>query len=288
MRNNKVNYFLVGLFVLATLLLLFFMLYKITGQQAGAETYYVEFDKITGIKDGAAVTYEGYQIGQVDSVEPSFKDARTRYRLKLSIKGGWQIPDDSLAEIAMPGIIADKQIEITEGISKNNLKPGELIPSREAVDMMALASSIGNELDNFIPNMAGDLRGLMNRLNNSASQLESVLNEKNIAHINSMFENADAAGKNLARLASGFDRVNQQLDDLMQRSTALLTDNDEDIRQSVLALRKSMDLVAAHIDSIVYNLDTSSRNMNEFTRQLRANPGAILGSKPPVDAAVSQ
>ncbi|MCW9012749.1 MAG: MlaD family protein [Gammaproteobacteria bacterium] len=286
MKKDNINYLMVGVFVIATLLLLFAMLYRITGQQSGAEVYYVEFDKITGIKDGAAVTYEGYQIGQVNSVEPVFGGSRTRYKMQLSIKGGWPIPADSIAEIAMPGIIADKQIEITEGQSKNRLQPGDLIASREAVDMMALASSIGNELDNFVPNMAGDISNLLKKLNHSASQIETMLDDENIQHIDNMFLNADDASKSLAKLASGFDKVNHQLDELLKRSSALVADNDEDIRHSVLALKKSMDVISSHINSIVYNLDASSRNMNELSRQLRDNPGAILGSKPPVDNAV--
>ena len=285
MRKDNINYLMVGIFVLATLMLLFVMLYKITGQQSGAETYYTRFDKITGIKDGAAVTYEGYQIGQVESVEPVFDEDRTRYRLKLSVKAGWKIPRDSIAEIAMPGIIADKQIEISEGKSADSLSPGDEIISREAVDMMALASSIGNELDNFIPNMAGDVAKLLKRLNHSAEQLANMLDEENVRHVDNMFENVDEAGRSLAQLASGFDRINRQLDELLKRSSMMVTDNDDDIRQSIIALRKTMDIVSSNIGSIVYNLDASSRNMNEFSRQLRDNPGAILGSKPPVDNA---
>ena len=147
MKKDNINYLMVGIFMFAILLLLFAMLYRITGQQTGAETYYVIFDKITGVKDGAAVTYGGYQIGQIEDVTPVNAQDKTRYKLKLNIKGDWRIPEDSVAQIIMPGIIADKQIEISEGISTTILKPGDVISSKEAVDMMKLVKSVGTELD---------------------------------------------------------------------------------------------------------------------------------------------
>jgi hypothetical protein len=35
-------------------------------------------------------------------------------------------------------------------------------------------------------------------------------------------------------------------------------------------------------------LDATSQNMNEFSRELRNNPGVVLGSKPPADAHGNQ
>ena len=288
MKRDNINYFMVGLFVIAALLLLFAMLYRITGQQTGAEEYHVEFDKVTGIKDGAAVTYGGYQIGQVTSMSPVREQSRTRYRLKLSIRGGWKIPEDSVAQIITPGLIADRQIEISEGRSGRYLSAGDTLRSQEAVDMMALVNSVGSELNKIIPNLATDISSLLQRLNHSAEQLALMMNEDNRQHVDSLFRNADQASKNLVELAAGFDRVNRQLDEILQRSRALVVDNDEDIRHSVIELRKAMDLVSGRLHAVMYNLESSSVNVNEFTRQLRDNPGVLIGGKAPVDEAMKQ
>jgi phospholipid/cholesterol/gamma-HCH transport system substrate-binding protein len=270
------------------MLLLFGMLYQITGQQSGAENYTVVFNKITGIKDGAAVTYGGYQIGQVDSVAPITENSMTRYRLSINIKGGWQIPDDSVAQIVMPGIVSEKQIEISEGQSATKLKPGDTIRSNESVDVMNLMSSMGKELEDFMPKMMSDMSSLLGNLKQSAEQMNALLSEDNRQHVENMFRNADEASANLVKLATGFDRVNQQLEDILQHSKAIVTDNDEDIRYAVTELRRSMDVISENIHGVMYNIDASSRNMNEFSRQLRNNPGVILGGKPPVDQAEAQ
>lgn len=288
MKKDNINYLMVGLFMFAMLLLLFAMLYRITGQQTGAEIYYVIFDKITGVKDGAAVTYGGYQIGQIDDVEPVITQEKTRYKLKLSVKGDWRIPDDSVAQIIMPGIIADKQIEISEGRSTIALKPGDVISSKEAVDMMELVNSVSTELDKFIPNLANDITRLMQNLNQTSSQVALMFNETNRQQVDTMFRNANEASEKLVKLAKGFDRVNTQLGKILNNTQQMLDENDQDVRHTVAELRKSIDVVSENIHSVMYNLDSSSRNMNEFTRQLRDNPSVLLGSKPPVDEAEIQ
>jgi len=288
MKKDNINYFAVGVFVLTVMLVLFAMFYRVTGQVAGAEDYYVVFDKIAGIKRGTAVTYSGFPVGHLDDVEPLIEAGRTRYKLHLQIKGGWKIPDDSVAQIVMPGVIADRQIEITEGQSQVLLQPGATIPSREAVALMSLVNSIGSELDTSITSLTGDASRLIKKLDTTAEQLAVLLNDTNRSHLNNAFRNADEASENMLKLSQGFERINSRLDDMLNRADNLLQDNDADMRDTVTELHRSVESVSNNIDAILYNIDASSRNMNEFSRQLRNNPGVILGGKPPVDEAETQ
>ena len=56
----------------------------------------------------------------------------------------------------------------------------------------------------------------------------------------------------------------------------------------MVKLRESIGVISYNIQSIMYNMETTTRNMNEFSRQLRDNPGVILSGKPPADEAGSQ
>jgi phospholipid/cholesterol/gamma-HCH transport system substrate-binding protein len=283
MKKDNINYLMVGSFVLVSMLLLFFMLFKITGMQSGADNYFVVFKNVTGIKNGSAVTYGGYKIGQIENIEPIFNHGKTSYKIKLKVKGGWKIPEDSMAEVVMPGVISDKQIEITEGKSVKVLQSNDVILSKESTDLMLLASTLGNEVGNLVTGISDDVSGLLKKLNRSADQISMILSDENRAHIEKMFKNTDEATTHLVKLSKGFDRVNDQLETILTKSISIVGDNDQDIRYSVIELRKTMDTVSGNIHSILYNLDASSRNMNEFTRQIRDNPSVILGSKPPVD-----
>ncbi|HEX5635732.1 MAG TPA: MlaD family protein [Gammaproteobacteria bacterium] len=288
MKKDNINYFAVGVFILIILTVLFAMFYRVTGQVAGAEDYYVVFDNVAGIKRGTAVTYSGFPIGQLDDVQPLVDAGKTRYKLHLQIKGGWKIPEDSIAQIIMPGVIADRQIEITEGKSQILLQPGATISSRETVDLMTLVNSIGNELDTSIVSLTGDASVLIKKLDNTADQLAVLLNDANRTHLNNAFRNADEASENMLKLSQGFASINTRLEDVLRRADNLLQDNDADVRQTVIDLHRSVESVTTNMDAILYNLDASSRNMNEFTRQLRNNPGVLLGSKPAVDLVEEQ
>ena len=283
MKKENTNYFMVGLFVITGFLLLFVMLFKITGDQSDADEYFVEFSNVTGIKDGVVVTYGGYAIGSVNSVQPLLENGQMRYKLSLGIKSDWRIPVDSSAQIVMPAIISDKQIEITQGQAEKSLQPGDTIQGTEAVDVMELVDSIGQKLNKFIPESTKNVNQLLQQLNFSADQVAELLNQKNVNHLNSFFKNADSSSQNLSELTASFGRINKQLDSVLDKTNVMLGDNSDDIRYSIIELKKSMDVISGRIESVMYNLDATSQNMNEFSRTLRNNPGAILGSTPPKD-----
>ncbi|RDH84627.1 MAG: hypothetical protein DIZ80_03930 [endosymbiont of Galathealinum brachiosum] len=283
MKKENTNYFMVGIFVLTGLIMLFVMLYKITGGQSESDEYFVEFNNVTGIKDGIVVTYGGYAIGAVKGVEPIFDTNKTVYKLTLWVKSDWKIPADSTAQIVMPAIISDKQIEITQGSSKKYLSPGDTLESAEAVDIMELVDSIASQLNDFIPQSTNNINNLIAKLNYSADKVSLLLSDNNVQHLNNLFKHADSSGKSLSELAAGFTRINKQLDSILTRTDLILNDNSEDIRYTVIELKKSIDVVSSRIESVMYNLDATSQNMNEFSRELRNNPGVILGSKPPTD-----
>ncbi len=283
MKKENTNYFMVGLFVISGFLLLFIMLFKITGDQSDADEYFVEFTNVTGIKDGVVVTYGGYAIGAVNNVQPLLENGQVRYKLSLGVKSGWRIPVDSSAQIVMPAIISDKQIEITQGQAEKSLQPGDTISGAEAVDVMELVDSIGQKLNSFIPESTKNVNQLLKQLNFSADQVALLLNQKNVNHLNSFFKNADSSSKKLSDLTVSFSRINQQLDRILDKTNVMLDDNSQDIRYSIVELKKSMGIISGRIESVMYNLDATSQNMNEFSRTLRNNPGAVLGGKPPTD-----
>jgi len=283
MKKDNINYVMVGLFVLAGFVLLFVMLLKVTGEQTDSDEYFVEFSNVSGIKDGVVVSYGGYAIGTVNHVEPVIEDGQTRYRLALWVKPGWRIPVDSRARIVMPALIADKQIEITQGQSSQSLQPGDHIQSIESVDMMALIDSIALKLNTFIPESTQNINQLISQLQYSADQLALLLRPQNIKHLNSFFQHADLSSQNMLQLTEGLGQVNRQLDGILGKTDQMLDENAADVRHSVLELKKSVDAISGRIDSVMYHLDTSSQNMNEFSRTLRNNPGALLRNTPPAD-----
>ena len=67
--------------------------------------------------------------------------------------------------------------------------------------------------------------------------------------------------------------VTRRLDTVDREIIAALT---EDGRMTIRDLAQVTSALAARIDAISHNLESSSRNFNEFTREIRKSPNRLL------------
>ncbi len=305
MKRDNINYFHVGCFTLAMLLLLIFVLLKITGRGSDADFYYTFYNNVSGIRQGTTVTYGGFKVGQLVDITPLREKGKTKYKLKLSVKSGWPIPTDSFVRVVSPGLLAEAQIDISEGTATSVLKPQGVLVSRPSLDMMGILSSMGGEFSNLnktglipllkninkqvdgfgnhIPKIVGDSKELVASLNMVSKRLAHLLTDENSTRLNHTINNTDKITANLVSLSSRLNSIMGQLQGLVSNSNKLLTDNSNDIRHSMLDLRKSLNSVSQNMETIMYNLDVSSRNISEFSHQIRSNPGVLLNGKPAKD-----
>lgn len=296
--------------MLAAFLAMLILLYRITGRDTDTEPYFVSYANITGVSIGTSVTYGGYQVGQVEQITPIRDGGRTEYRLRLGIRAGWEIPADSIARIVSPGLLSENIVDIAEGDSSDILSPGDAIRGQEQVSMMSLLNSmayelkdlsdtrikpllenlnrridsVGGELDESIPRLTANANALLERLSAGAAGLQALFSEENRDRVGNVLENTERMSRNMAELSERFGGMREDLDRLLAGSNEILAENRDDIREAVAALRRSMEVVSRNIDGIVYHLEASSRNMNEFSRQIRQNPGLLLGTQPPRDS----
>lgn len=311
MKRDNVNYLLVGLFTLAMFGVLLAVLFRITGRDVTAETYYALFTQVPGVRSGTTVTYGGFRIGQVSGITPQRDAARTQYRLTLAIRSDWQIPADSIAYVIAPGLLADKVVDIEEGSSTQLLAPGATLNGAESQDIFAtmnrvalemedlsrhgirpLLSNLNNHMDRLAIDVGEQLgrvttqvEQLLGSLNQSASELNQLMSPANRRRVSSLLEQSEQITRNLAQLAGEFQGAGQQLETLLKESRALVSENRADVRTAVESLRDALGRVSQNMDSIVHNLETTSRNFSEFSREIRHNPGRLLGGEAPVDRA---
>ena len=322
MRSQKINYFLVGSFVLAMLVAFVVATAMLTGRTGATDRYFAIYDNVTGVKFGTQVLYEGYPVGQVTRVAPIEGDARMRFRVDMDVIEGWRVPEDSVAQIAAPGLLSAVAISIAAGKSSTVLPPGGQIEGRAAADIFGAVLSIagefsdlaqrdirpllanlnrtvtsfGNVLDGDVPAFTAELLALTRdvarrvpplaaKLDASADGLQAMLSRDNEKRVQAILGNVDAASRDFAGLAANLQRTHKTLDQLLATSHALVSDSKPDVQKTVADLRYSVDSIARHIDSINQDLESASRNMREFTEHIRQNPGLLLGGKPPTDAA---
>ncbi len=297
MKREHVNYTLVGFVVAIALAGLLATLATITGRGGASVEYTVVYRNVTGLSYGAPVFYEGFRIGQVEGIEPERVDGRTRYRVRVALRADWPIPADSVAQLAATGLLADVAIAIREGQANEFLPAGGEIRGIEGGDVFAAINELAGEVttltrtqitpliqtlgqrvtsittsvDSQTPLLLAQAQTLLERLNDAASAVNAVLADGNRDHI-------AATLANIRTITDELSATQDKLDQLLAESAGIAAENRPLIRDAVRDLSQITTAMARRIDAIAHNLESSSRNFDEFTREIRRHPNRLLFS----------
>jgi phospholipid/cholesterol/gamma-HCH transport system substrate-binding protein len=308
MKDSRINYVMVGSFVLAMLVALVVVVALLTGRTGSTDAYYTRMDNVAGIKYGTKVTFEGFQVGQVESITPSRMDGKASFRLELSVQHDWPIPKDSVARVAASGILAAVTVDIKGGKDTEMLKPGTDIAAGPAANIFAVMNDVAGQVADLNQNA---LKPLLSSLTQQVGALGIILEKHAPEMVSNMIAiTADLAVKtpritadvermtgtlsnkvvtegnaeqirrslsNMAELSAGLQESRQKIDTMLTSLDKTVTGNKDNIDQSLKDLRHTLQAVSRNIDSVTYNLDGTTRNLHEFSRQIRDNPGVLIG-----------
>ena len=293
MKRDNVNYLLVGTFVLAMGVVLLYALYRVTGHSAKGDTYTTHFPNVAGIKSGSIVTFEGFEVGNVTLVEPVSRESRTWYRVTLNIRQPLKLPKDSRAMIATPGLLAAPLVEIKEGKSSEIIASGGEIPGAAGANLMESVANLANDLGQLTetsikPLLAqiskrvetvGDsldqnLPATLTSLKNTSARVETLFSPENQKNWSALLKNANEASTDMLKLSRELHGVRAEVEGLIKDSREMVNGNGKELQ---LTLRRA--------DAVLFQLESAGRNLNEFSRNIRENPSALIQSKPPTDAA---
>lgn len=316
--------------MLVMLAAFFFVLYLVTGRTGPTDAYYVTYTNITGVKYGTPVLYEGYQVGQVEDIEPKREAEGTKYKLTLAIAKDWTIPDDSVASLVASGLLSAITVEIKEGKSKTLLKPGEYLEGQEAANIFTAVNEVAGELqtlsrdslkpmidnlNNQVNSLANELKALttesirplvdninekldkqifadidslLSKLNEGSDRLLLLMDDNNLDNLNQFLLNMQTASSTLNDLLDRIEETRAAMNGVLIDIDHLVVDNKEDVKSAVNNLQKSLDVISQNINTIIYHMEGSSRNMHELSRQLRENPSLILKASPQTEGTESE
>ena len=324
MRSSKINYLLVGTFVLLSIAGLIVALSLLTGRTGATDAYHAYYANVTGVKFGTQVVYEGYPIGQVETVTPEPHKGGMRFRVDFEVQQGWKIPKDSVVHIAAPGLLAAVTLAITAGKSPDALAPGAEVAAAEQGNLFAAVASVAEKLGGLADNSLGPL---LANVNTGVLQFNKLLGEDGkglVVDVKGLVRDASSVVADISqRVPKVIDNMEQIGDDVKVASTQLkamatpanrkLLENtlvnlnkattdaraamasgqqllttlndmvgkkDGDVRRAISDARYVIGSIARRIDAINENMEGMSRNMLEFSRQIRQSPGLLLTSKP--------
>jgi phospholipid/cholesterol/gamma-HCH transport system substrate-binding protein len=302
MYKQRVNYVIIGFFVAAMLIASAASIALLTGRTGPTERYFVVLDNVSDVKYGTQVRYQGYPIGQIEGITPIVAGQGMKFRLDVSIRQGWRIPADSIARVANSNFLAAKTIDIESGRSPATVEVGQQIASEPAVDVLATLTETANEfstlsrervtpllatlqflaetIEGDAPRISRELIAFTEGLNETLVPVQEILSDRNVLAVNNIVGNVEAAAVTVNGLGRDLTATLSKVDILAANLDQLIESNEDKVDQSLKDVRYTLSAIASTVDSLVHNLDGTARNMNEFSRLIRQNPGLLLDGTP--------
>lgn len=140
---------MVGLFMLAGLVTLIVLAFKVSGLvNVGKSGYYTltaEFDNVGNLKVRAPVALSGVKVGEVSEIAIDNDNLRAIVTLEIN-KRVDTLPLDTSASILTQGILGSNYISLNPGFEQGNLKNGDRIETTHSA--MILENLIGQLIYN--------------------------------------------------------------------------------------------------------------------------------------------
>ena len=122
--DTKINFFKIGLFVIALLLSLLafvFWLGKFGFEKKKFDEYQIYFkESVSGLNIGSSIKYKGFEVGNVSEIKLNPNNSE-EIQLNIVIKKGTPIKEDNYAVLGNLGITVLKYIELKGGSINSNL-----------------------------------------------------------------------------------------------------------------------------------------------------------------------
>jgi phospholipid/cholesterol/gamma-HCH transport system substrate-binding protein len=148
----KINYAVVGVFVLSAVLLFSVGLFLI-GNRQKAFVHHVDFftclNDVNGISPGSKVRVSGFEAGQVTGIElPDRPSGKFRLKLHVDSKLHRLIRDDSVVTVESDGLVGDKFLLIHEGSDQaQEAASGATLPAKEPIELAAVIEKMTGVMD---------------------------------------------------------------------------------------------------------------------------------------------
>ncbi len=288
MKDERRNYLAVGGFVLAMLAALILWLALLSGRVGTADLYEIHYDNVGGIAAGTQVRLQGYSVGTVEDIVLG-EDGH--FSVWVRIGSEWEIPVDSVAQIASSGVLSAAVIDIQRGRSPEMVPSGGQIQSIESASLFSKIESVAGEISQIAnedlapllesvgeraPGMLEDLETFTREIREMAQRMNALFDQGNVARVETILVNLEGVSTDVAALTRDLGETREQMDALLATVNDAVERGAPDFEAALADLHRSLDAIARHADSIAYDLEGTSRNMNEFSDQMRRDPSVLL------------
>jgi len=294
----------VGLFVFGIIVVFIIMSIKIGELSFNKKDTYpitLRFPTVEGLKVGSTLELAGVIVGKISSISLG-EDYSVA--VNANVNEDIKLPIDSVASIGSKGVLGDKVILLTPGISKAYLKPNGMLARTEvppSLDFLltrlgdiasnlsdltrSLNASLGSEetMTN-ITEMMENLNSLSAELNDMAIDnrdgIDSMVAELNNTAVNltDFSESLASTGANISYIVASVKAGEGNIGKLFTDDTLYvsLADSVQKLQMVTSKIQEENNLTLLLSDStIYYDLVALSDNLKQVSEQVAAGDGTI-------------
>lgn len=175
----------VGIFVLAGLFIVMVAIFYVTGAGFLGPKYRLitHLPEVEGLKSGAPVDLDGIQIGNVQSVSftPNPKDRMQSVMLVLRVDKRYQdqIRTDSVASLITQGLLGDRYVTISRGLTGSVIPPNGEVPGAEEKAIKQVVERSVDLLEN-LTELTDDVRDVVAKVQGGKGTLGKLMNDPSL------------------------------------------------------------------------------------------------------------
>lgn len=299
--DDKVNYTLVGAFVLALGAALVFGVMWLAaglGSRQAMDTYQAVIEEsVAGLNVDAPVKYLGVDVGKVSRIAIDHQNPQ-QVRLHFLIQRGTPIKRDSVAVLKTQGLTGIAYVELSGGSAG---APPLLAGADGVPPTIPFKLSLSARLENVLSNVLANVDRVSNNLNavfdadNRAALKTTLAEVATLAHTLAAQQDALSAGvRDAARTARLTARASEQLEPTMARiaSSAQAVERMAEVANTASARAgRAADAAASSVQQLgtqtlpelshlMTELGTLSTSLRQLSEQTLSNPSSLLTGKP--------
>src|SRR5580704_10624789 len=212
----------VGIFVLVGLFILAVAVFYVSGggilgPKYRLTTYLPEVD---GLQTGAPVAVDGVQVGNVETIgltgHPQDKEHSITLVLRIDKKFQNNIRTDSTASLVTQGLLGDRYVTVSRGLTGTPLPPNGILPGHEEAAMKQMVER-GADLMQNLGALTDDLKGIVDGVHNGKGTLGKLMNDptlynhldETVARVDSMAASIQQGQGSMGKLLSDEDLYNK-------------------------------------------------------------------------------
>lgn len=298
--ETKVNYVLVGLFVLllSAAMIAGVLWLSASNQYSKVFDTYLAYmhESVSGLNLNAPVKFRGVTVGKVQQISLDTSNPE-QVRLEFSIERGTPITVDTIAVLKAQGLTGIAYVELSGGSSQSPL----LKPTKEApYPVIQTGLSLLGRLDI-------GMTGLLINLNRTSENLNALLDDENRSAIKQTLAHVAAITGSLAARKADIDKavtstsltlenmaeISGQLPGLIERmghSAESLESMAKSTKSASISVSKTFDGVgpdAAHfaggglleLERLITEMRELSLSLQRITHQVEQDPSILLRGK---------